>query len=193
MYWVDTQLSRLMQKLMSRQRWHDCVFTVTADHGEEFLDHDGRFHPPNRLNEELIHVPLVVRVPERTNRSIDLRSACWIWSDVTGRHQHKAPGRIPREEPMETVWATGQNGTNPCIAEAVDGCTNPFILNNRLRSRTMAVREGRYKMHFQFETATWQLFDLGVGPAGAISIPEDQQIRSTKRLLASPMIIFNIL
>ena len=41
----------------------NCILAVTGDHGEEFLDHGARYHPPSRLMEELIHVPLLLRVP----------------------------------------------------------------------------------------------------------------------------------
>src|SRR3974390_1993604 len=50
--------ARLIEALRQSNRWDDCIFALTADHGEEFLDHGGRFHPPSRLMEELIHVPL---------------------------------------------------------------------------------------------------------------------------------------
>ena len=60
--WVDVQLSRLVESLRKSRRWDDCILAFTADHGEEFLDHDGRYHPPS-LAEELIHVPLLLRVP----------------------------------------------------------------------------------------------------------------------------------
>jgi arylsulfatase A-like enzyme len=39
---------------------------LTADHGEEVLDHGGRYHPPSRLTEELIRVPLLLRAPGLT-------------------------------------------------------------------------------------------------------------------------------
>ncbi len=182
-YWVDTQLSRLVQKLMSHQQWHDCVFAVTADHGEEFLDHGGRFHPPNRLNQELIHVPLVVRVPEGTALSSDLPFSILdlaptlldaINLEVPTQFQGKSRWRH---------WARGEEWQDPCIAEAVSGCTNPCISNNRLRSRTMVVRDGRYKMHLEFQTAASQLFDLGVDPQERFPIPDGEQSEVRKRLL----------
>src|SRR5258708_36195517 len=43
--------------------WDDCVFALTADHGEEFLEHGGRYHSPVRLSEEIVRVPLLIRVP----------------------------------------------------------------------------------------------------------------------------------
>src|SRR5262249_602194 len=61
--WVDAQLARLVTHLQKLNRWDQSLFAFTPDHGEEFLDHGGRYHPPNRLMEELIHVPLMIRVP----------------------------------------------------------------------------------------------------------------------------------
>ncbi len=66
--WVDAQMARMIEALRGKDRWSDCVFALTADHGEEFLDHGGRFHPPSGLMEELIHVPLLLRVPRHDGK-----------------------------------------------------------------------------------------------------------------------------
>ncbi|MGH9516586.1 MAG: sulfatase, partial [Terriglobales bacterium] len=61
--WADRQIGRLANRLVELNLWDQCALAVTADHGEEFLDHDGKFHPPVNLHEELIRVPLLMRVP----------------------------------------------------------------------------------------------------------------------------------
>src|SRR5262249_39025152 len=61
--WADTQIRRLSECLVDLNQWDKCSLAVTADHGEDFLDHGGRFHPPVKLSEELIRVPLLLRVP----------------------------------------------------------------------------------------------------------------------------------
>ncbi len=56
---VDEAIGRLVDEL--RRRWgDDLVVVVTADHGEEFLDHDGWTHGLT-LHRECLAVPLVVR------------------------------------------------------------------------------------------------------------------------------------
>ncbi len=45
--WVDAQMARLIETLRGANRWDDCIFALTADHGEEFLEHGGRYHPPS--------------------------------------------------------------------------------------------------------------------------------------------------
>lgn len=59
---VDTELSRLFGGMRSRGYGENTLFVITADHGEEFLDH-GRVSHGHALYEEQIHVPLVMCGP----------------------------------------------------------------------------------------------------------------------------------
>ncbi len=68
--WADTQMKRLVETLRGSNRWDNCIFAVSADHGEEFLEHGGRYHAPTRLAEELIHVPLLLRMPGCGKREV---------------------------------------------------------------------------------------------------------------------------
>jgi arylsulfatase A-like enzyme len=43
--------------------WHNTLFIITADHGDEFLDHGTGGHG-HSLYQELIHVPLVMSFPQ---------------------------------------------------------------------------------------------------------------------------------
>src|SRR5207249_3998016 len=51
--WVDEQIRRLAENLVEMNVWDRCALAVTADHGEEFLDHGGRYHVPRKMTEEL--------------------------------------------------------------------------------------------------------------------------------------------
>ena len=70
--WVDAQLSKLADGLRESKLWENCIFALTADHGEEFLEHDGRYHAPCMM-EELIHVPLLLRVPGARSQKVSSR------------------------------------------------------------------------------------------------------------------------
>lgn len=59
---LDGKLKELMGLLRERERLADTAVVVTADHGEEFLDH-GRIGHGHSLFEESTHVPLVAVVP----------------------------------------------------------------------------------------------------------------------------------
>jgi arylsulfatase A-like enzyme len=52
----------LVDGLAARGRLDDTLLVVTADHGEEFSDHGG-FEHGHTLYDELLHVPLLIRMP----------------------------------------------------------------------------------------------------------------------------------
>jgi arylsulfatase len=58
----DRQLGRLLALLRARGLLERSVVVVTADHGEEFLEHGGMGHG-HTLYDELLRVPLLVRLP----------------------------------------------------------------------------------------------------------------------------------
>lgn len=59
----ESTLAPLVQGLKAAGRYDDTLILVTADHGEELLDHGG-YHHGYTLWEELAHVPLVVKYPK---------------------------------------------------------------------------------------------------------------------------------
>jgi arylsulfatase A-like enzyme len=60
--YTDQFIGRLEAVLRERGLWEDTVVVVTADHGEEFWDHDSLAHGLT-LYQEVLRVPLVVRWP----------------------------------------------------------------------------------------------------------------------------------
>jgi arylsulfatase A-like enzyme len=59
----EATFAPLIQGLKAAGRYDDTLILVTADHGEELLDHGG-YHHGYALWEELAHVPLVVKYPK---------------------------------------------------------------------------------------------------------------------------------
>lgn len=60
--WTDRQLGRLLRGIDRRGLAARTIVVVTADHGEELWDHGHFFHGQS-LYDELLHVPLLVRIP----------------------------------------------------------------------------------------------------------------------------------
>lgn len=69
--YVDTELERLFETLAERGRLDDTAVVLTADHGEEFMDHGRLGHHPH-LHDELVHVPLLVWLPPDERGSFDV-------------------------------------------------------------------------------------------------------------------------
>ena len=59
---TDRHIGSLLDGLRLSPRWDRTIVIITADHGEEFKEHGGRFHA-RTCYEESVHVPLFVRIP----------------------------------------------------------------------------------------------------------------------------------
>lgn len=62
--WVDSAIGELLAELERRGTLDDTLIVITADHGEEFFEHDERGHRQS-LYDEVLRVPLLV-VPPRS-------------------------------------------------------------------------------------------------------------------------------
>jgi arylsulfatase A-like enzyme len=191
--WVDRQIARLVKSLKQSHLWDDCVFALTADHGEEFLEHGGRYHAPVRLNEEIIHVPLLIRVPGE--RGIKVPASPMS-------HLHLAPTLLeivgvqaPAAFQGRSLWTNFQRGIawgdpaiipaiGPAIIECVYGCTNPFRAESRSAPRLLGVRDDRFKLVLRVEAgATEEVYDLEADPGEMHPRVEEPGFETRRRLL----------
>ncbi|MFM7736083.1 MAG: sulfatase, partial [Alphaproteobacteria bacterium] len=122
---IDDQLGRILDDLESRALLEKTIVVVSADHGEEFWDH-GRFFHGQSLHDELLHVPLVVRLPggrsagtvvERPVRSIDVAPSLLDWMGVPIPESFEgvplAAALARPESPPEDLVATATMGQFP--------------------------------------------------------------------------------
>jgi arylsulfatase A-like enzyme len=182
--WMDAQVARLIDTLRELGLWQDCVIALTADHGEEFLDHGGRYHPPSSVAEELVRVPLLLHgpgLPEATKVTAPF-SLTHLAPTLLDLVDIPIPGSF-RGRSHATVFKNGGAWESDAIIECIAGCTNPFVAENRLRGRVLAVREARYKMVLDFTSAGEKLFDLQADPGELRPIPMNEQKPVRRRLL----------
>jgi hypothetical protein len=62
--WTDAQIGRILDRLDELGVADRTLVVVTADHGEEFFEHGNLGHR-STLHEELVQVPLILRLPGR--------------------------------------------------------------------------------------------------------------------------------
>ena len=158
--WIDRQISRMVEMLRTLSQWDSSVFALTADHGEELLDHGGRFHYSSRVFQELLHVPLLLRVPGMNTKAL---------SDAPFSHLHLAPtllDAVGMEAPAEFEGrsALGVEAAQWAISESIGRCTNPMEADKRMFGRVLAVQDRRYKLVVDFDGKSEQLFDLENDP-----------------------------
>lgn len=183
--WADRQIARLVASLKQTHRWDDCVFALTADHGEEFLEHGGRYHAPVRLSEEIVHVPLLIRVPGE-------RGVKGPTSPMS--HLHLAPTlldiigvQVSSAFRGRSLWTNLQRGIawdDPAIIECAYGCTNPFRTETRSASRLLGVRTARFKLVMRLEPgAVEEVYDLQEDPSETRPSTDGSALETRKRLL----------
>ena len=60
--YVDSELGLIFDKLKADGLYDDALILITGDHGEAFMEHGFLTHS-NTAYEELVHVPLIVKLP----------------------------------------------------------------------------------------------------------------------------------
>lgn len=70
--YVDDSIGQLLETLEELDIYNDSLIIITSDHGEEFWEHDG-FEHGHTLYNELINVPLIIKLPDNKNsETIDI-------------------------------------------------------------------------------------------------------------------------
>jgi arylsulfatase A-like enzyme len=180
--WVDTQVERLAGVLRQFGRWENCVFALTADHGEEFLEHGGHYHAPTRLPEEITHVPVLLRAPGTRPRSAE---APFSLLHLAPTLLHALGAAAPESFQGKSYYSQMERGEDweaSAITECINGCTNPFQPANRIAPRLLAVRQRQYKLVVDFKEQRDRLFDLAVDAGECSPLPPDEA-RSIRRQL----------
>lgn len=95
--YVDSQIQRIVGQLEAMGVWDDTVLIVTSDHGEAVYEDGFVGHPVHYLSPELLHVPLLIRIPGyESMRNEAPFSLGWLHeliAEVTGADPLDAPLR----------------------------------------------------------------------------------------------------
>ncbi len=152
---TDKHIGRLLQALESTNRLDDSIVILTADHGEEFLDHGGLSHTTTVYN-ELINVPLIVKwpgaaEPGRTERYVAHVDLLPTLLDYL---------QIPLEHPVAGIHMRDRTPDRPIISET-----------RRYRKITAVIQDEVKLVHDEGRGQV-QFFDLSSDPSE--SEPLDQ-------------------
>jgi choline-sulfatase len=162
-------LDSVLRDLYVALGWdHHTILIVTADHGEEFGDHNGRGHGKT-LYSEMLNVPLLLRYPERfparrITEPVGLIDILPTLRDLTG----SGPG--PREEGRSLVRLI--EGT-PVHAEPRSLFAHLFRRDDGGRLLHSA-RRGRWK-YIEGTSGERMLFDLSRDPHESTNLVEASQ------------------
>ncbi|MEW6273344.1 MAG: sulfatase [Thermodesulfobacteriota bacterium] len=152
---IDGQIARVLEFLAKSGDLDRTAIVVTADHGEEFWDH-GRFFHGQSLYEEVLHVPLIARVPglgkpgtviERPVRLLDVAPSLLEWAKL------ERPATF-QGRPLGEVVAAPDLPSDDVIATATQA---------QFATR-YALRTGDLKLIESLDTGKRELFDLAKDP-----------------------------
>jgi len=150
---ADEAIGRLIEGLKRRGLWDNTLVVLTSDHGEALGEHGTIGHVVN-LYDELLHVPLVVRLPhdEQDERLEFLKSGLV-------RHMDVVPTILQRLDLPNLEGVSGTSLFEPAerllIAE-----THPPEAPRTL----FAVRDDTYKLVFDPAADSFEMFRLGPDP-----------------------------
>lgn len=186
--YVDDQLARLLQALDEQLGLDNCLIVFTSDHGEEFMDHGSMEGHGWSLYEEVLHVPLLVKLP----------NAEWAGSVVTN------PVGLIDIAPTILNWIgvdppAAFEGTSLAglIVGRDETHTPQYVLseNDRWNIKRRSIRGSRYKLIITEDTgvntagvpvrAGIELFDLreDAGEQQNLYEPEDPRSQALVSLL----------
>ena len=166
--YTDFHIGRLLAHLDEVGLGDDTLVILTADHGEEFMEHGWIGHTAS-LYEELIHVPLIFRLPGRlpacvVETPVSLLDVMPTVLDLVGltepdenwRGISLLQGMQTGAEPVLRPLFAEVSYTSPAGWPSGDDATKRYYLT--------AVVRGRQKLVRDVAAGTWTYFDLVADP-----------------------------
>ncbi len=180
--YADRSVGFLVEYLRADPKlWDSTIVIVSSDHGEEFLEHGGRFHA-RTCHAESVHVPLVVRIPGVPAARIDSPVAM---VDVVPTLLEL----VGQREALGTLH--GQSLLVPALDPAASDADRPIFcavvdLGSAKRSfYRRAVRAGSWALLQDVGKGKVALYDSRADPAETTDVSADHpaEVKRLKSLL----------
>ena len=159
---LDTHLSRLIERLQQHPSWDEMLLVITSDHGEAFGEHDLVGHSSS-LYDVMIRVPLILKLPRDTGLQ-DVPAVGTRWSRSM---------QLVDIAPVVLAHA-GVDGDVNLDGRGLDGepsspraWSYPSMVlreaDDRYRRELRSIEEGRWKL-IEDDRGTVELYDLQSDP-----------------------------
>ncbi len=153
--YCDRWLGELVQALKARGLWDSSIVVFWSDHGEEFWEHGGIDHGQS-LFDELLHVPLMIRVPDQREgaRLGECVSLLDVMPTVLGLCGLESPEGCHGRSLAPVL--RGEPGEPPPFRVFLEGCRRGSIRKGRL--------DERHKLVYDVYADGFSLYDLQEDP-----------------------------
>lgn len=151
---TDFHIGRVIEALDASPMASRTVVVLTGDHGEAFGEHGEYFHG-REVWEEIVRVPLLIRVPGAKPRRISRRVS----------HVDLEPTILELAGVAADAGARGESLTSELLG--ADLAARPILIDqprNVYYDPKRAFIEGGLKLHHLFDANTYRLYDLDRDP-----------------------------
>lgn len=162
-YWVG----RIRNALESKGVFDDTVVIIAADHGEAFMQH-GLARHGTHLWEEMIHIPLIIRIGSKTREMLKLDPPAHVMDTVSGIDVAPTIAALVGLEPHPS-W----QGTN-VLASGYTDRDRPIFSVLQLTRWQEAVCINKLKYIHDLTEASSLLFDLNTDPDERYNLVEEK-------------------
>jgi len=151
--YVDQQIGDLMEFLQKGNLYDTSLLCLTADHGDEFFEHNGLSHT-SKLYNELLHVPLVIKFPKSKikkvlDQKISLISLAPTICDIVEIPKASFKGNNLFED-----------GDAPIFHQTASGIRATNLLVQDLGQCKIACQHGKWKYIIDYGIQREELYNL---------------------------------
>ncbi len=159
---IDHGLKRLLHALSKYHLEQRSILIIQADHGEAFGEHGTRTHGTS-LYDEVLHVPLLIRVPGVPPRRVhDLVTTMDLGPTILELFREPVPGHFMGQSLVPYLKGESPELTRPVLAE------------NRLQ-QAMFFPDGK-KLIYDTRSHAAELYDLAVDPYELEDLSDDEEL-----------------
>ena len=161
--WVDHHIGLLLEELERRELSERTVVVLTADHGDEFFEHGEKGHA-HSLYEELLHVPLILRMPggQSGKRVADRIQLVDVMPAILDALDVKAPVGMQGRSPLPRLEGA-PHGIRTYLSETTRA-RRKKARGNRMHLAECAFMGSHKVIHYASPRRPDEIFDLAADP-----------------------------
>jgi len=183
-HYADRILGELLDQLREQGLYDEMLIVVTSDHGEEFWEHGGLGHTVT-LYDEVLHVPLIVKLP-RGSHGGELLEGQVRLTDMTAFIAARAGLSLPEgaegRDFMEIIAEGGVKDSGPALA--MTDLFGPARYSRRT-SDVKWISESRFKLGSREDVFAERIYDLQTDPGEVQNLaPLDRELTDAISTLA---------
>ncbi len=170
--YCDREFVNFIEELEKRNKLQNTIIILSSDHGETFVP-EYPFHAHENLNEEVTHIPLIIKEPNQMERKVIDDIVEQI--DIPATILELADIPVPQwMEGRSLVPLMKGNGLQPKPAFSMAIQKNPS--RGQITKGLIAVWEGDYKLLYYPEDGKTLLFNLKIDPGELNNLFDKEQV-----------------